>query len=106
MKIKLENWEFCVRQGSPYMAPECQQRYFIGDVTGHPNFPDGSRVSTSNAVGWADDCAVTEDGNQYELGQPHPDYEAAFPNALERMRENARLAQEQFDALQKGNESD
>ena len=32
-----------------------------------------------------DGCVVTKSGSEYELGDANPNYEAAYPNAKERL---------------------
>jgi hypothetical protein len=84
---RLENWSYHV-QADLYTAPEDLVTCLVGEVYGYKDpirHPDGKRVRTSRIVGCEGDCVVTSRGSKYELGVVDPDYEAAFPNAKERL---------------------
>ena len=80
----LNNWAF-VTTGGPYDAPEMFVSRLNGDVTGHPNFPDGHNVTTSRVMGKRGELVVTRSGSLYELGTVLPEYERQVPNARERL---------------------
>lgn len=82
--MKLENWALTPTDRNPYLAPELQSMVLIGEVYGHPRFEEGHHISTSTIVGKRGEVILTRSGSEYELGEPHPDYEAAFPNAKQR----------------------
>lgn len=51
----------------------------------HPKWTYETRVTTSEIRGRRGDLVVTASGNEYELGDVDPAYEAAFPGAKERL---------------------
>jgi len=71
----------------PYMAPERIKTYLNGDVYGHPNFADGTNVTTSSIVKVDNDTetVTTSSGSLYALGGVDTAYEAAYPNAYTRL---------------------
>lgn len=83
--MKLENWSVTVANVNPYTPPELQAHMLHGEVYGSLKFKDGERVTTTPIVGVNGDRIVTRSGSEYALGKPHPDYEAAFPNAKQRL---------------------
>jgi len=85
----LENWSLVFKD--PYQAPELQRPALHGDVYGHPNFEDGSTVTTSTIVGITDDeKIITHSGSEYELGEVDPRYEKLFPKARDRVIKTAK----------------
>jgi hypothetical protein len=80
--VRINNWavvapKVSIGQLSP---PPVHLR---GVVIGHPNWQDGSDITTSHIThrhGWH---LVSTNGTHYELGFANPDYEARFPNARE-----------------------
>ena len=83
--ITLEEWCFQSNQDG-YAAPELASYRFIGKVYGHPKHEDGTVIATSTVVGWdGSEGFTTVSGTTYTLGQPKPEYEAAYPGARERM---------------------
>jgi hypothetical protein len=93
---RLEQWAFVSLPRSGYKAPEQMTFTFTGIVYGHPRFGDGDPVTTSGFVEYDPDEGVfiTHSGSRYTLGQPHPDYEARFPNARERVVAQAQKKEE------------
>lgn len=83
--MKLENWSINFSAGDPYTAPEQLACHASGQVYGNPKFEDGTVVSTSRIVDVSDSGVTTKSGSFYELGEPHPDYEAAYPTAKQRV---------------------
>lgn len=81
--MRIENWSLL--NVYPYTAPECQQPSLNGDVFGHPDISDGMNITTSSVKKVENGIAETYSGSFYELGVVNPEYEAQFPNALERL---------------------
>ena len=86
----LNNWALVGRPigYSPPEANICLNGY----VSGHPRFPDGHHITTTRILkilempGCVGNYQVyTKSGSAYTLGEPHPDYEAQFPNAKDRL---------------------
>jgi len=61
--------------------------YLGGVVSNHPIFQDGDNVTTSNVIGKAGDCVITQSGVAYRLGNHHlrsdPGYAALFATGLQ-----------------------
>jgi hypothetical protein len=57
----------------------------MGQVAGHPRYPDGKEITTSLIAGRNGSRIVTKSGNEYELGAAHPTYEATYPDARKRL---------------------
>jgi hypothetical protein len=74
-KISIENWAMVYSMDNPYKAPELQERYLAGTVYGHPNFKDGSFITTSYVVDINDKEVTTASGSLYLLGTPSEDYQ-------------------------------
>jgi 7-cyano-7-deazaguanine synthase len=85
---KINNWSLGGHPTSPYQAPETNLRLH-GVVTGHPNFPDGSEVTTSRIKEVRNGKVYTHTGSEYELGTVDPEYEKLYPNALHRLLSRA-----------------
>lgn len=86
--VRIENW--CVTTlGGVYTPPECQAHGLAGVAYGHPNFHDGTDVTTTEAVSLRmdgeDAIVTTRSGREYLLGQVDPNYERAYPGALARV---------------------
>lgn len=90
--MKLESWSIIALFGHAYEPPELAVRHLRGIVFGHPHFDDGTRVITATITSIQDECFVTRSGSIYELGEPDPDYEKAFPNAKQRAPSNVPSA--------------
>ena len=82
--MRIENWSIGTPASDPYTPPEMQVTSLSGTVYGHPRFDDGVNITTSAIVALKGGRIVTRSGSEYELGQPHPEYEAAYPNAKQR----------------------
>lgn len=90
--MRLENWAVCRATGqSPYSAPETVVQVLSGKVYDHPHFDDGDEITTSGIVGIRDGKVLTQSGSLYELGEPAPGYEAAFPGAKARVLSNRQV---------------
>lgn len=72
--IKLENWSVVVRDQCPWQAPESAKRQLSGECYNHPQFKDGTFVSTSYIVDVDKNVIKTYSGSIYELGEPDPEY--------------------------------
>lgn len=82
---KLEKWSVGGHHPDPYYPPEFQQPALHGIVYGHHRKSDGSEVTTSPIVGVEGEFVKTESGTLYELGEVYHAYEAAFPNAKQKL---------------------
>jgi hypothetical protein len=83
MTYKMENWSIITT--NPYRAPELGGQMIHGSVYGHPKFPDGSHITTSEIIGRKGELLETYSGSLYELGSIDPQYEKNFPNAFSRI---------------------
>ena len=89
---KLENWGIVngvfgnwKESPTPYDAPESITHHLNGEIWNDSRFANGANVTTSTIKGKRDGNVITKSGTVYELGDPHCDYELAFPNAKERL---------------------
>ena len=84
----LDKWGL-VPVGSPFLAPEIRAHGLMGIVHGSEDFPDGAQIVTSELERIEQDGDVlyahTASGSIYQLGEVAPEYEAKFPNAVERL---------------------
>ncbi len=80
----LEQWAILTLLG-PYQAPEQARHILAGFVTDHPCMQDGIHIETSPIESWHDETIITRSGTDYTLGEPHPDYEAKYPDARTRI---------------------
>lgn len=92
--LRLENWAYVYT--NQYYPKSVQQPRFTGQVYNHPHHVDGTIVTTSPMIAFKDGIFKSRSGNLYELGQPKSDYEAMFPNALQRMLDRARQTLPEF----------
>ena len=83
--MKLENWSVVSNTGIALVPPEEGPQYLFGVVRGHPHHADGKEVRTSRLVYRNGGGVVTRSGSHYELGEPHPAYEAEYPDARRRL---------------------
>lgn len=90
--LKIEDWAIVfVPPHDYYMAPELQKRSLNGRVFGHPKFPNGHWVTTSDIVGVTEyDEILTKSGSTYELGEAREEYEKLFPDAKQRLLDSLR----------------
>ncbi len=78
---KMKNWSVV---SDPYQAPEIREHRLAGEVYGHPLFPDGYSVTTSEIVKTEGRTVTTKSGTLYELENAHPDYEKYVREVLKR----------------------
>jgi hypothetical protein len=84
--ILINNWAIVHGDVDPYQAPEAIPKYLTGDVVGHPRLGDMDGVRTSQIMSYdKENKVVVTKNNNYVLGEVHPNYEAEYPNALERV---------------------
>lgn len=88
--IQLDEWSFHREEPEPWQAPELAVSFFVGRCYGHPRHPDGKQIQTSAVTGavvgpGGDVLVLTHSGSRYRLGDPHPDYEKAYPGARRRI---------------------
>lgn len=84
-EVSIEDWGMVVH-GDEYTPPERIVYCLTGKVYGHPSRPDGSGITSAAITGAIEpDIIVTASGTRYKLGNAHPDYEASFPNAKQRL---------------------
>lgn len=93
--IFLENWSITSKKGNPFRPPELNRPRLQGNVIGHPRFDNGTFIVTSPIImlnrivnGLEDYTIITTQNTEYRIGKANisPEYEAAFPNAYERLR--------------------
>jgi len=75
----VENWAIVYHPDS-YTAPEMATPHLNG------TWPDGTNKTSTSIQNVKGGLVYTKD-SVYKLGDPHPDYEAQFPNAYERIFE-------------------
>jgi hypothetical protein len=80
--IRIENWAVVADASNPYTPPECIGKCLVGEVFGHPRFPDGSKVQTGQLIDLDlnSNRASTESGSEYSLGKMDPSYESYVAN--------------------------
>jgi hypothetical protein len=84
--MKLDQWSVGRhKREDAWTPPEMVRPCLRGVVSGHPQRKDGTMLCTSPIVGVTSTAAVTESGSVYELGEVDPEYEAAFPDARNRL---------------------
>lgn len=71
--VLINEWSVQVRQGETHLPPN-QSGRLGGRVYGHPDFPDGSFVTTSRVMSAEGRQVTTESGTVYRLGEPSKDY--------------------------------
>lgn len=84
MSVRIDRWAM-IHAGGPYDAPETAGYFLRGVIHGHDEHADGTPVETSPIVAVVDGKIRTRSGTLYELGEPEPEYEAAYPGARERL---------------------
>ena len=80
--IKIEDWAVVYLPTASHRSPEQTTKHLRGRVQSHPQRPAKAIVTTSSLVGCRGNMA--KNGHAYELGKIRTEYEAQFPNALER----------------------
>lgn len=89
--IKFKNWFIETKLRNEFQAPELAVSMLIGNVYGHPSFPDGSFIHTSPIVGIQDmgdhKDVITRSGSRYTIfpDDVHPEAEKNFPNYYNRL---------------------
>jgi hypothetical protein len=71
MLATLDRWRI---QGGEFMPPELNVLSIVGIVNNHPTHQNGKTLVISGAVKVEGNHIFTEDGTEYRLLQPHPDY--------------------------------
>jgi len=72
--MQLHNWSVVSSNQSPYLAPELRKIQLCGKVYGHPNFPNGSIVTTSSIVKVIGTSVYTHSGSKYNLKKVNKKY--------------------------------
>ena len=74
---RLENWSITTDCQNEFLAPELMKKKLHGNVYNHPNFADGTPVSTSTLkeFDYENRIAKTRSGTEYELGEIDKSYE-------------------------------
>lgn len=83
--MRIEAWSVVWSESDPYSPPEMKTQHLSGNVYGHNRFYDGTGITTTAIVAVSGGRVVTRSGSEYELGDPEPEYEAAYPNAKQRL---------------------
>jgi hypothetical protein len=68
--VRIEEWRVTSRGGDAYTPPECQLRVLAGKVYGHPRFPNGHYIWTSEIREVDGPKVTTQSGTVYHLGEP------------------------------------
>ena len=71
--MQINNWSV-VSDSDPFKVPEQSKIRLQGEVTGHPRFDEGHRVTTSTIVKIEGKLVSTYSGSVYELGEIDPLY--------------------------------
>lgn len=71
--VRLENWSVTYHPQDSWRAPECRTMHLCGEVFGHPNYPEGHKITTSN-VKAVNGRQITCASRVYVLGQPAAEY--------------------------------
>lgn len=73
--IYITEYYFCNSDSQEIVIPKEGDTFFIGGkVYGHPNFPAGSHIVTSEVLKIDKDFTQTVSGSKYELRDMHPTY--------------------------------
>jgi hypothetical protein len=87
----LKNW-YIGGSSDPDRPPELSEVYLFGEVSDHPKHEDGTPVRSTPIVGKDYfDRVVTRSGSKYSLLDPKPEYEAKFPDCLQRLINSLQL---------------
>ncbi len=89
--MRIDNWSVTAKGiFDPYQPPEVKSHRLFGIVLDHPKHPGVKHITTSPiiAVNPVQGTVLTHSGSLYELGTVDPDYEAAYPNARNRLLGN------------------
>lgn len=82
---KLNQWAIGSRPTNPYQASELWETVIMGFVSEDSRFDEGIVITTSGIIGKREGKVVTRSGTEYELLEISKEYEAAYPNARERL---------------------
>ena len=82
MPQKLDEWYLEYAQTDPYKEPHIVLK---GKVYDSRRFNDGDTIQTSRVVKLSLTQVETLSGSVYILGEPDQEYEAAYPNAKQRL---------------------
>jgi hypothetical protein len=92
MTTRLDNWVIINDHLDPFKAPEQCVIQFEGEVSGHNRFEDGTPVRTSAMQGLhmrGDELILETEKTIYVLGEPHEEYESAYPESKARLIDRA-----------------
>lgn len=81
----IREWFRSACSGKLPVGPDIPCTGISGKIYGHPGFEDGHEIITSEIVGKKGNCVVTKSGSLYELDEPSPKYQEAFPDALKQL---------------------
>lgn len=73
-KMRIEDW--AVIYGDHSSGVFSTDNRITGTVYGHPDFPDGSVITTTRIMDCTNRVITTLSGSLYTLGEPHPEYVA------------------------------
>lgn len=75
MLPRIENWGI-VSDDDPWIAPEMRTQMFSGNIYNHPDFKDGTHVTTSSWIDYNEDerTIITAAGRTIVLGKPDKSY--------------------------------
>ena len=80
MRPILKDWhmgvsvKYDLELDDPYKAPEQLSKKISGQVYGHPDYPNGKRIRTSDIKKVEGNIITTKSGHEYELGKANTDY--------------------------------
>lgn len=86
----LENWARKVVPSGGFDAPEDKLKFVEGEVFGHPEMPNGSKVYVElKRFDYCERAFRDAQGRLFRLRQPSPIYEQRFPKAVARLKKAA-----------------
>lgn len=92
IKIKIDNWHFSkyLETRNVYHAPEEGLAVICGLIYGHQDIKEGSKASIllDRIVERNGPILISISRNEYELGDPNPEYEKMFPDCRNRILKN------------------
>jgi len=91
--IRIENWKLVNRRHMEVSPAFDNEIHFMGSVFGHPQFRDGSVISSSRITGFDGDNFLTESGFVYELGETFDAYEGRYPRARQQLKARLKNAE-------------
>lgn len=72
LTVQIEDW-FITSSDDVYTAPECRTKQICGRVFGHPNFADGSQITSSEIISIEFPFVQTRN-TRYKTGTPSLGY--------------------------------